>query len=150
MNFPDLAERLAVIRERIRERQARGGWTHPVRIVAVTKSQGPEAVRAAVAAGLTDVGENRVQEALGKQEQLAGLAVRWHLIGSLQRNKARQLRRLAIYFRYTQCRESTKPTTPRTASTAGLASHAHCRPSQWSIAPSDQVLITVVVTHMVR
>jgi pyridoxal phosphate enzyme (YggS family) len=57
--------------------------------VAVTKTHGPEAVRAALAAGLEDVGENRVQEALAKQEQLVGVPVRWHLIGPLQRNKAR-------------------------------------------------------------
>jgi pyridoxal phosphate enzyme (YggS family) len=89
MNFPGLAGRLAQVRDRIRQHQARAGWTHEVRIVAVTKSHGPEAVRAAVAAGLEDIGENRVQEALTKQEQLADVAVRWHLIGSLQRNKAR-------------------------------------------------------------
>jgi PLP dependent protein len=89
MNFPDLSGRLAEVRERIRLHQGRAGWSHPVRIVAVTKSHGPEAVRAAVAAGLVDVGENRVQEALAKQEQLGDLPVRWHLIGSLQRNKAR-------------------------------------------------------------
>jgi pyridoxal phosphate enzyme (YggS family) len=57
--------------------------------VAVTKTHPAAAVRAAVAAGLTDVGENRVQEALAKQEELAGVAVDWHLIGTLQRNKAR-------------------------------------------------------------
>lgn len=89
MDFPGLAERLAEIRDRIRHHQARSGWSHPVRIVAVTKTHGPEAVRAAVAAGLADVGENRVQEALAKQEQLPDLPARWHLIGSLQRNKAR-------------------------------------------------------------
>ena len=89
MDFPGLAGRLASVRDRIRLHQARGGWTHPVRIVAVTKTHGPEAVRAALAAGLEDVGENRVQEALAKQEQLEGVPVRWHLIGSLQRNKAR-------------------------------------------------------------
>ncbi|HEX6617826.1 MAG TPA: YggS family pyridoxal phosphate-dependent enzyme [Gemmatimonadales bacterium] len=66
-----------------------GGWTHPVRIVAVTKTHGPEAVRAVLAAGLTDIGENRVQEALQKQDALPGLPVAWHLIGTLQRNKAR-------------------------------------------------------------
>jgi hypothetical protein len=60
-----------------------------VRIVGVTKTHGPEAVRAAVAAGLQDVGENRVQEALQKQEALTDLTVEWHLIGTLQRNKAR-------------------------------------------------------------
>src|ERR1043166_6570986 len=89
MDFPGLAGRLASVRERIGYHQAQGGWTHPVRIVAVTKAHGPEAVRAALAAGLEDVGENRVQEALAKQGQLAGVPVRWHLIGSLQRNKAR-------------------------------------------------------------
>jgi hypothetical protein len=89
MDFPGLVPRLASVRDRIRLHQARGGWNHPVRIVAVTKTHGPEAVRAAVAAGLEDVGENRVQEALAKQEQLVGVPVRWHLIGPLQRNKAR-------------------------------------------------------------
>jgi PLP dependent protein len=89
MDFPGLAQRLASIREAIQFHQAKGGWGHPVKIVAVTKGHGPEAVRAALAAGLADVGENRVQEALAKQEQLGDLPARWHLIGSLQRNKAR-------------------------------------------------------------
>jgi hypothetical protein len=84
-----LAERLADIRIRIGEHQKAGGWTHPVTIVAVTKTHPAEAVRAAVAAGLTAVGENRVQEALAKQAELTDLPVQWHLIGSLQRNKAR-------------------------------------------------------------
>jgi len=78
-----------MVQDQILHHQARGGWSHPVRIVAVTKTHGPAAVRAALAAGLEDVGENRVQEALAKQEQLQDLPVRWHLIGSLQRNKAR-------------------------------------------------------------
>jgi pyridoxal phosphate enzyme (YggS family) len=89
MDFPGLAQRLASIREAIQFHQAKGGWGHPVKIVAVTKGHGPEAIRAALAAGLTDVGENRVQEALAKQEQVSDLSARWHLVGSLQRNKAR-------------------------------------------------------------
>lgn len=89
MTFPELPARLAQAREAIHRHQALGGWRHPVRIVAVTKTHGPDAVRAAVAAGITAVGENRVQEALAKQDQLADVAVEWHLIGTLQRNKAR-------------------------------------------------------------
>jgi PLP dependent protein len=89
MDFPGLPARLAAVQETVARRQAAGGWTHPVRIVAVTKTHGPEAVRAALAAGVRDIGENRVQEALEKQDALAGIAVAWHLIGSLQRNKAR-------------------------------------------------------------
>ncbi|MGI9042158.1 MAG: YggS family pyridoxal phosphate-dependent enzyme [Gemmatimonadales bacterium] len=80
---------MAQVRETVARCQASGGWTHPVCIVAVTKTHGPEAVAAAVSAGLSDVGENRVQEALPKQEALPDLAVQWHLIGGLQRNKAR-------------------------------------------------------------
>lgn len=91
MAFPGLSARLAEIRDTIRFRQSRGGWTHPVRIVAVTKSHGPEAVVAAVEAGLQDIGENRVQEALRKQDELRDLPVTWHLIGTLQRNKVRQI-----------------------------------------------------------
>jgi pyridoxal phosphate enzyme (YggS family) len=89
MDFPALPERLREIRERVLFHQGRGGFSHPVRIVAVTKSHGPDAVRAAVAAGLADIGENRVQEALAKQEELAALPARWHLICRLQRNKAK-------------------------------------------------------------
>jgi len=89
MFYPGLVDRVARVRAQIAERQARRGWTHPVRIVAVTKTHGPEAVREAVAAGLDAVGENRVQEALAKQELLTDLPVEWHLIGTLQKNKAR-------------------------------------------------------------
>jgi pyridoxal phosphate enzyme (YggS family) len=80
---------LAAVRESVARSQKAGGWSHPVRIVAVTKTHGADAVQAAVAAGLRDIGENRVQEALQKQEAASDLPVEWHLIGTLQRNKAR-------------------------------------------------------------
>ncbi len=89
MVYPDLPGSLARVRETVARQQALAGWAHPVSIVAVTKGHGPEAVRAAVDAGLTDVGENRVQEALEKQEHLRDIQVVWHLIGTLQRNKVR-------------------------------------------------------------
>jgi pyridoxal phosphate enzyme (YggS family) len=89
MDFPGLPGRLAQVQETTARHQAIGGWTHPVKIVAVTKTHGPEAVRAAAAAGLRHIGENRVQEALQKQDALDDLPVEWHLIGTLQRNKAR-------------------------------------------------------------
>jgi pyridoxal phosphate enzyme (YggS family) len=89
MDFSALPDRLAQVREVVARHQAIAGWTHDVRIVAVTKTHPPEAVRAAVAAGLRDVGENRVQEALEKQAALGDVPVEWHLIGTLQRNKAR-------------------------------------------------------------
>lgn len=89
MEYPGLSGRLERVRATILKAQAAGGWSHPVTIVAVTKTHGPEAVRAAVAAGLGDVGENRVQEALPKQDATTDVPVTWHLVGGLQRNKVR-------------------------------------------------------------
>ena len=89
MDLQAFPGRLAQVRDVMARRQAISGWTHEVRIIAVTKTHPPAAVRAAVAAGLGDVGENRVQEALAKQDALPDVSVAWHLIGGLQRNKAR-------------------------------------------------------------
>jgi pyridoxal phosphate enzyme (YggS family) len=88
MSFEALPERLAAVRAVVARLAAA-----PVTIVAVTKGFGVDAIRAALAAGIADIGENRVQEAVAKQEELGAgsqeLGIRWHLIGHLQRNKAR-------------------------------------------------------------
>jgi pyridoxal phosphate enzyme (YggS family) len=85
MGFEALPERLAQVRAELARRAPQ-----PVTIVAVTKGFGTDAIRAARDAGLADIGENRVQEAVQKQDTLKELRdVRWHLIGHLQRNKAR-------------------------------------------------------------
>jgi hypothetical protein len=60
-----------------------------VRVVAVTKGFGPEAVRAAQAVGLTDIGENYATELRAKAPGPPGL--RWHFLGAVQRNKVRPL-----------------------------------------------------------
>src|SRR5437879_11776799 len=91
MNFAALPERLAHVRAEIARRQAAGGRPRPVTIVAVTKGCGLDAVAAARAAGVTDLGENRVQEALQKIDTPAGRGATWHLIGHLQRNKAKHV-----------------------------------------------------------
>lgn len=95
MPFSDLAERVSEVRDRIRAAVARGGHGQAVRIVAVTKGHGPDAVSAAWAAGLEDVGENRVQEALRKMEVTAD-PLRWHLIGHVQRNKVKWVDRFHL------------------------------------------------------
>lgn len=85
-----LAIRLALVRERIAAACQRSGRDPAsVRIVAVTKTQPVSRVAEAMAAGVDAIGENRVQEAAGKRPHLAS-TVPWHLIGPLQRNKARQ------------------------------------------------------------
>lgn len=95
MPFPDLPERLREVRDRIDAAVRRGGHGQRVTVVAVTKTHGPDAVIAAWESGLRDVGENRVQEALAKMDAVR-VPVRWHLIGHLQRNKAKHVARFDL------------------------------------------------------
>jgi pyridoxal phosphate enzyme (YggS family) len=91
MDYPELSARLAEVRERIGAAASRAGRAaEEVGIVAVTKTHPATAIEAARRVGLRDVGENRVQEMAEKEEVLGRDAARWHLIGHLQRNKARR------------------------------------------------------------
>ncbi len=91
----DVREAVLEVRSRIAGARARGGHGQEVTLIAVTKTHGPEAVEAAWAAGVADVGENKVQEAETKMAQVS-VPVRWHLIGHLQRNKARNALRFDL------------------------------------------------------
>ncbi len=82
-----VAEAAADVRRRIADAAARVERDPAlVRIVAVTKTHDVDAVRAAVGAGINDIGENRVQEALPKIAEMPNAT--WHLLGHLQSNKA--------------------------------------------------------------
>lgn len=97
-DLPDIAANLAAIRARIAEACARAGRpAESVTLVAVSKTHPQDAVAAALAAGQTVFGENRVQEAAGKFPGLraAHPAMRLHIIGGLQTNKARDAVRVA-------------------------------------------------------
>jgi len=102
-----IPDRVAAVRERIAraaERAARPPGE--VRLVAISKTHPPEAVRAAFAAGVRDFGENRVQEAEPKISATVDLresGLRWHLVGHLQSNKAR---RAASLFEVVQSLDS--------------------------------------------
>jgi pyridoxal phosphate enzyme (YggS family) len=87
----EIAARLTVVHERIARAARRAKRdSAAVRLVLASKTQPPEAIRAAYAAGAREFGENYVQEAAVTQETLADLSgLRWHLIGHLQTNKAR-------------------------------------------------------------
>ncbi|WP_412068214.1 YggS family pyridoxal phosphate-dependent enzyme [Rubrivirga sp. IMCC43871] len=98
-----IAARADDVRQRIAAAADRAGRdAGEVTLVAVSKTRPIETVRAAVAAGLRDLGENRVGELVDKSDVLPGGAeggeVRWHLIGSLQRNKARDAAARADLF----------------------------------------------------
>ncbi len=80
------------IRRRVAGACARAGRTpDEVTLVAVSKTFPASAVRDAVRAGVTDIGENYVQELLAKREQLAPEQIRWHFVGHLQSNKVRHI-----------------------------------------------------------
>ncbi|MDR1778539.1 MAG: YggS family pyridoxal phosphate-dependent enzyme [Clostridiales Family XIII bacterium] len=92
----DIAENIRQIRGKVLAAAARGGRDgRTVQIIAVTKTRSPEEMLAAVEAGLTDLGENKVQELEEKYAAVtAGVtemktSVRWHMIGHLQRNKVK-------------------------------------------------------------
>jgi pyridoxal phosphate enzyme (YggS family) len=86
----ELAERTAEVREELGEAARRAGRApEEITLVAVSKLHPASDVRALALAGQTDFGENYVQEALAKREELAGLGLNWHFIGGLQSNKAR-------------------------------------------------------------
>lgn len=89
-----IAERVAAVRERIARAAERASRSPAeVRLVAISKTHPPEAVREAFAAGVRDFGENRVQEAepkIAATADLVAAGVCWHLVGHLQSNKARR------------------------------------------------------------
>lgn len=102
---PVMAERLAAVQARI-EAAARRAGRDPkdITLVGVAKTFPPEVVHAAIAAGLRDIGENRVQEARDKKPAVLALSgeaaqqTRWHLIGHLQTNKVNMAMRLFDVF----------------------------------------------------
>jgi pyridoxal phosphate enzyme (YggS family) len=79
----DIVRRIGLAAERA------GREPSEVRLIAVTKTIAPETIKEALGAGLRTFGENRVQEALAKARELQGLGIEWHMIGHLQKNKAK-------------------------------------------------------------
>ncbi len=87
-----IAENIADIRQTIADAAQRSGRTaEDVLLVAVTKYVGAPEVEAIVAAGCAEIGESRPQELWRKVEQLQDCPIHWHMIGHLQRNKARRV-----------------------------------------------------------
>jgi PLP dependent protein len=88
----NLPERVREVRERMARAAARAGRNaHSVTLLAVTKAQGPEVVRAAADCGLEHFGESYLQEALGKLDALQDRSLTWHFVGRIQANKTRPI-----------------------------------------------------------
>ncbi|MFC1571279.1 YggS family pyridoxal phosphate-dependent enzyme [Candidatus Margulisiibacteriota bacterium] len=91
--MPDIKANLKSIRQRISSAaQKSGRKSEDVKLIAATKTIPVELIEQAIQAGITDIGENKVQEAIPKIAALRQKysLVRWHMVGHLQRNKARQ------------------------------------------------------------
>ena len=87
-----IAENVKNIRRRIEEACARSGRSaKDVTLVAVAKTFSGSLIREAVAAGVSDIGENFVQELVRKREELAENSIRWHFVGHLQTNKTKYI-----------------------------------------------------------
>jgi len=85
-----IAANIAAVRQRIaRAGEVTARDAGQIALLAVGKKQSPQALRAAAAEGLLDIGENYLQEAADKMALLADLPLRWHFIGALQKNKTR-------------------------------------------------------------
>jgi pyridoxal phosphate enzyme (YggS family) len=113
----DLAVRWREVGERVAAAARRAGRDPAdVRIVAATKTVPADRIRELVAAGCTDLGENRAQELVGKAAALddVGVPLTWHFIGPLQRNKIRPLAPLVSWWH----------TLDRPALVPGIAAHA--------------------------
>jgi PLP dependent protein len=86
-----LSERLADVRRRLEHAAGRSKRTpDQITLIAISKTQPAKVIRAGLESGITDFGENRVQEAEGKITEVGRKAARWHLVGHLQANKARR------------------------------------------------------------
>lgn len=95
-----ISKHISEVDERIARAAARCGRERKsVRLIAVSKAQSSDAVRAAAAAGLVDFGENYLTEALAKMADLRGQSLCWHFIGAVQSNKTRDIAR---HFQWVQ------------------------------------------------
>ena len=91
MTERQLGERLTRIRSQIGAAALKCGRSpHEVTLIAISKTHPAALVREAIVLGATDIGENRVQEAEQKINEVGRSAARWHLVGHLQANKARR------------------------------------------------------------
>ena len=117
-----------------------------MKIVAVTKGFGPDAVAAAVEAGLADVGENYAQELLAKAKDLsaqpgAALEPHWHFIGQLQRNKIRKIAGLVRLWQSVDRPELAAEIARRAPGArvlvqvdiAGIGGRGGCRPEETEV-----------------
>ena len=144
-----IERRVAEVRAHIEAACARAGRDPGgVTLVAVTKTFPHEVIAAAAAAGLHDLGENKVQELTEKAGALPGArhggAVRWHMIGHLQRNKAKDVAATADVFHALDSRRLARELEKRCAAEGRVLdcfvqANVSGEDSKYGLAPEDVV-----------
>jgi len=143
--FSMISANIDRVRERIAAACGRSGRRpEEITLVAVTKTFPPERIREAVRAGISDIGENYVQELLPKREALAGEEIRWHFIGHLQSNKVRSVAAWVTMVHALESRSLARELDVRAASAGRTIDtlvevNTTGEESKYGIAP-DQVL----------
>ena len=149
-----IADHLGAVRQSIATACQRAGRpANSVTLLAVSKTQGPAALREAQAAGQAAFGENYVQEALEKIAALSDLALEWHCIGPLQSNKTRPVAehfdwvhsvdRLKVAQRLSEQRPAGKP-----ALQVCLQVNLDGGPTKSGVAPADAVALALAVAQL--
>ena len=138
-----IADNIANVRERIqRAAEIVGRDASQITLIAVSKTRPAPCIREAWAAGIVDVGENYLQEALDKQAELSDLPLNWHFIGPIQSNKTRAIAeqfdwvhsvdRLKIARRLSEQRPAERPplNVCLQINISGEASKSGCHPDE--------------------
>ena len=106
MTASQVADRVAAVRDRIdKAAVAAGRSTDSITLLGAAKAQPAEAVRAAIAAGVTMIGENYLNDGIAHQDAVGADSAQWHFIGPIQSNKTREI---AERFDYVQTLDREK------------------------------------------
>ncbi len=101
-----ISNHVTAVQKRVAEAAQRNGRVRDsIRLVAASKTQSAETIRAAVSCGITEFGENYLSDALPKIDALRDLSLQWHFIGAIQSNKTRDIAR---YFQWVQTLDRAK------------------------------------------
>ena len=145
----ELAANLDAVRRRIADACARRSGATPTRstLVVVTKFFPASDVRLLADLGVTDVGENRHQEAEAKAAECADLGLRWHFIGGLQSNKAAAVASYADVVESRRPRQAGRPAVTRRARARRTRSTCCCRSASTRRAPTTGRAPTPPTSH---
>jgi PLP dependent protein len=101
-----ISNHVTAVQKRVAEAAQRNGRVRDsIRLVGASKTQSAETIRAAVSCGITEFGENYLNDALPKIDALRDLSLQWHFIGAIQSNKTRDIAR---HFQWVQTLDRAK------------------------------------------